>query len=151
MLEEARKLATVAKNVCIKLPLTVDGLAACRELRQQDIMVNVTLCFSANQALLAAKAGANFISPFVGRLDDISQDGMGLIEEIVTLYANYDFETEILVASARHPAHILQSGLLGADVVTLPPAILWKLYEHPLTDKGLKAFLADAEKSGIKI
>lgn len=149
MLAEAAKLSKIADNICIKLPLTPDGLAACRELRREDIPVNITLCFSANQALLAAKAGASFVSPFVGRLDDISVNGMRLIEEIITIYDQYaDFSTEVLVASVRHPDHVLQAALMGADVVTLPPAILWKLYQHPLTQKGLEDFLSDWKASG---
>ena len=152
MLREADKLAAIAPNICIKLPLTPDGLSVCKRLSNQGVAVNVTLCFSAVQALLAAKAGARFISPFVGRLDDIGQSGMALIEEIATLYRNYpDFLTEILVASVRHPEHVLQAALIGADVVTLPPDILWKLYNHPLTDKGLAAFLKDWEAAGLTL
>ncbi|MFK7867458.1 MAG: fructose-6-phosphate aldolase [Alphaproteobacteria bacterium] len=152
MLQEAAKLTKIADNICVKLPLTPDGLAACKELRSEDILVNVTLCFSPNQALLAAKAGASFISPFVGRLDDISVNGMRLIEDIVTIYDQYErFETEVLVASARHPDHVLQSALLGADVVTVPPALVWKLYQHPLTDKGLGDFLKDWKNSNLAI
>jgi transaldolase len=151
MLAECRKLAALAKNVAVKVPLTMDGLKACRALTDAGTMVNVTLCFSANQALLAAKAGATFISPFVGRLDDQGQDGMELIREIRTIYDNYDFRTEILVASIRHPIHVTQSALVGADVVTVPPTVLRQLVKHPLTDKGLEAFLADWKKTGQTI
>ena len=152
MLEEADELLGIAKNVCIKVPLTWDGLRATRSLADKGHMVNVTLCFSANQALLAAKAGAAFISPFVGRLDDIGGDGMALIDDIRAIYDNYpQFETEILVASVRSPEHIRQAALIGADIVTLPPEILHTLINHPLTDKGLEAFLADWQKSGQSI
>ncbi|MBP7065301.1 fructose-6-phosphate aldolase [Ferrovibrio sp.] len=152
MMEEARRLAGLAANVCIKVPLTPDGLRTCKVLSDQGIMVNVTLCFSPAQAILAAKAGATFISPFVGRLDDIGQDGMGLIADIVQIYANYtDFKTEVLVASVRHPIHVVQAAKLGADICTLPPNVLKQLYKHPLTDKGLDAFLADWKASGQSI
>lgn len=151
MLIEGRKLARIAPNIAVKVPLTIDGLKTCKVLSDSGTMVNVTLCFSANQALLAAKAGATFISPFVGRLDDIGQDGMELIADIVSVYDNYDFATEVLVASVRHPMHVLDSAKLGADVVTLPPDVLLKLAHHPLTDKGLAAFLADWEKTGQSI
>ena len=151
MLKEGLKLADLADNVAVKVPLTVDGLKVCKTLSDQGIMVNVTLCFSAAQALLAAKAGAAFISPFVGRLDDLGQDGMNLIQEICTLYDNYDFDTEVLVASARGPQHVVDAALIGADVVTLPPAILDKMYHHPLTDSGLTAFLKDWKKTGQSI
>ncbi len=152
MLVEAKKLRDVAANVCIKVPLTWDGLKACRILTGDGCMVNVTLCFSANQALLAAKAGATFISPFVGRLDDISTDGMDLIGDIRQIYDNYEaFETEILVASIRSPEHVRQAALIGADVSTIPPNVVRSLINHPLTDKGLAAFLADWEKTGQKI
>jgi transaldolase len=152
MLREAEKLRTVARNIAIKVPMTWDGLKACRALSQEGTMVNVTLCFSANQALLAAKAGAAFVSPFVGRLDDISQDGMDLISDIREIYDNYpDLETDILVASVRHPAHVLQSARLGADVCTIPPNVLRQLVRHPLTDAGIAAFLDDWKKSGQKI
>jgi len=152
MVEEGRKLAVIAQNVAVKVPLTWDGLRACRTLSQQGIMVNVTLCFSANQALLAAKAGATFISPFIGRLDDVGQDGMALIREIRQIYDNYpDLSTEVLAASARHPQHVTQCALAGADVITLPPAVLRQLASHPLTDKGLAQFTADWEKTGQKI
>lgn len=152
MLREAGKLRALADNITIKVPLTWDGLKACRALTQDGAMVNVTLCFSANQALLAAKAGATFVSPFVGRLDDIHIDGMELISEIRTIYDNYDaFDTEILVASIRHPGHVKEAALIGADVATVPPAVLRTLVRHPLTDKGLEAFLADWKKTGQKI
>ncbi len=152
MIAEGKKLAKIAPNVCIKLPLTWDGLKACKALTSEGHQVNVTLCFSANQALLAAKAGATFISPFVGRLDDISQDGMQLIADIVQMYKNYpNLKTEVLVASIRNPIHIHKSALLGAHVATLPPAVLRQLAQHTLTDKGLAAFLADWAKTGQKI
>ena len=153
MLKEAERLIGVADNITIKVPLTWDGLKACRALSQAGTMVNVTLCFSPAQALLAAKAGATFISPFVGRLDDIGQDGMVLIEEIVTIYNNYPdtLRTEVLVASIRDPIHLIEAAKLGADVATVPPAVLRKLAQHPLTDKGLAAFLADWEKTGQSI
>ena len=152
MLAEAKELAAIAENVCIKVPLTWDGLSATRALADMGRKVNVTLCFSANQALLAAKAGAAFISPFVGRLDDIGSDGMALIADIRQIYDNYpELETEILVASVRSPEHIRQSALIGADVATLPPEVLRSLINHPLTDKGLAAFLADWQKTGQSI
>jgi len=151
MLAEGKKLAAIAENVTVKVPLTIDGLRVCRELSDAGIMVNVTLCFTAAQAMLAAKAGASFISPFVGRLDDIGADGMNLIADIVTLYDQYHFDTEVLVASVRGPQHVVDAALLGADVVTIPPKILTQLYQHPLTDKGLQAFLADWEKTGQSI
>ena len=152
MIEEGRKLAKIADNIAVKVPLTRDGLKACRTLSQGGTMVNVTLCFSANQAILAAKAGAKFISPFIGRLDDIATDGMGLIEDIVDIYANYpDFTTEVLVASVRHPIHVVEAAKMGAHVATLPPAVLTAMFNHPLTDKGLAAFLADWEKTGQSI
>jgi transaldolase len=152
MLEEGKRLANLAGNVTVKVPLTMAGLKTCRTLSQQGIMVNVTLCFSATQAILAAKAGATFISPFVGRLDDIGQDGMQLISDIVQIYRNYDsFRTEVLVASVRHPGHILEAARMGADVVTVPPNVLKGLAQHPLTDKGLAAFLADWQKTGQSI
>ena len=143
MITEGRKLAKIAKNVAVKVPLTLDGLKACRTLSQAGIMVNVTLCFSANQALLAAKSGATFISPFIGRLDDINIDGMELIREVRQIYDNYDFGTEILVASVRHPIHVVEAAKIGADVMTAPPKIIWQLFKHPLTDKGLEGFLKD--------
>lgn len=151
MLKEGEKLAAIAENVTVKVPLTVDGLRVCRRLSDKGTMVNVTLCFSAAQALMAAKAGATFISPFVGRLDDIGADGMNLISDIITLYDQYHFDTEVLVASVRGPQHVVDAALLGADVVTIPPKILTQLYQHPLTDKGLAAFLADWEKTGQSI
>lgn len=152
MLAEGRKLAKLAKNVTVKVPLTPDGLKTCRVLADEGTQVNVTLCFSPAQALLAAKARAAFISPFVGRLDDIGQDGMQLIADIVQIYRQYPaFKTEVLVASVRHPIHVIESAKLGADVVTLPPAVLRSLFNHPLTDKGLAAFLADWKKTGQSI
>ena len=151
MVREGKDLAQIASNVCVKLPLLMDGLKACRALTDQGIKTNVTLCFSANQALLAAKAGATFISPFIGRLDDINIDGMELIEDIRLIYDNYGFATEILAASIRTPNHVKLSALAGADVMTAPPGVIRALANHPLTDKGLAAFLADAEKAGIKV
>ncbi len=152
MLAEGRKLAKLAKNVAVKVPLTPDGLKACRALSQEGTKINVTLCFSAAQALLAAKAGASFISPFVGRLDDIGQDGMELIADIVEIYDNYDsIDTEVLVASVRHPMHVIEAAKLGAHVATLPPPVLRQMFKHPLTDKGLDAFLADWKKTGQSI
>jgi transaldolase len=152
MLEEARVLSAIAPNVAVKVPLTPDGLKACRTLTEQGVMVNVTLCFSAAQAILAAKAGATFVSPFVGRLDDIGEHGMDLIAEIVEIYAQYpDFTTEVLVASIRHPMHVVEAARIGADVATLPPNVLRQLFAHPLTDKGLAAFLADWQKTGQSI
>ncbi len=152
MLVEGRALAKLAPNVTVKVPLTVDGLRTCRALADEGTMVNVTLCFSPAQALLAAKAGAAFISPFVGRLDDIGADGMGLIAEIVEIYSVYPhFKTEVLVASVRGPLHVVEAAKLGADVATIPPAVLRQLYQHPLTDKGLAAFLADWAKTGQSI
>ena len=151
MLEEGKYLASLANNIAVKVPLTVDGLKTCKKLREQGIMVNVTLCFSAAQAILAAKAGATFISPFVGRLDDIGQNGMHLIEEIVLIYENYGFETEVLVASVRTTQHVIDAAIIGAQVVTVPPKIIHELYKHELTDKGLKAFLDDWAKTGQSI
>ena len=151
MLAEGKKLAAIAPNVAVKVPLTEAGLRTCRELANSGTKVNVTLCFTAGQALLAAKAGASFISPFVGRLDDIGKDGMGLIEDICTIYANFDFETEVLVASVRSTQHVIDAALLGADVVTLPPKILSSLYKHPLTESGLEAFIADWKQTGQSI
>ena len=151
MITEGRKLAAIAENVAVKLPLTWDGLKACKTLTGEGTMVNVTLCFSANQALLAAKAGATFISPFIGRLDDINLDGMELISDIRQIYDNYLFDTEILAASIRTANHVKESALAGADVATMPPNVIKSLATHPLTDKGLAAFLADAEKAGIKV
>ena len=151
MLIEGQKLAEIAPNVTVKVPLTRDGLMTCRALSNAGTNVNVTLCFTAGQALLAAKAGAKFISPFVGRLDDIGTDGMGLIEEICSIYANYDFDTEVLVASVRNTQHVVDAALIGAGVVTLPPKILRALYEHPLTNSGLDAFLKDWQNTGQSI
>jgi transaldolase len=151
MMREADKLLTLGDNIAIKVPLTLDGLKACKKLSDDGIMVNVTLCFSANQALLAAKAGAAFISPFVGRHDDVGFDGMQLIEDIKIIYDNYAFNTEILVASVRHPIHVMQAAKIGADVMTAPPAVIKALFNHPLTDKGLAAFAADWAKTGQSI
>ena len=151
MIAEGRKLAEIASNIAVKLPLTWDGLKACKVLTGEGKMVNVTLCFSANQALVAAKAGASFISPFIGRLDDIHLDGMDLIEDIRTIYDNYGFETEILAASIRSANHVLECARIGADVMTAPPDVIRKLAGHVLTDKGLAQFLKDAETAGIKI
>lgn len=152
MLKEGKKLAKIADNVAVKVPLTPAGLRVCKELSDNGTMVNVTLCFSAGQAILAAKAGATFISPFVGRLDDISQDGLDLIADICTIYNQYDnFHTEVLVASVRHPMHIIESAKMGADVVTCPPAVIKQLFNHPLTDKGLAAFVADWKATGQSI
>jgi len=152
MLAEGRKLAKIAKNVTVKVPLTKDGLKTCKMLSSEGTMVNVTLCFSAAQAILAAKAGATFVSPFVGRLDDIGEDGMALIADIVQIYRNYpEFKTQVLVASIRQPMHVVQAAKLGAHVGTIPPAVLRQLFLHPLTDKGLAAFLADWAKTGQSI
>lgn len=146
MLTQGRQLAALGKQVVVKLPLTREGIAACKQLTDEGIRTNVTLCFSANQALLAAKAGATYISPFVGRLDDISQDGMGLIADIVQIYKNYGFATQVLVASVRHPTHILQAAKLGAHVCTVPYKVLDQLFNHPLTDLGNEQFLKDWAK-----
>ncbi|MBX3299072.1 MAG: fructose-6-phosphate aldolase [Acidobacteria bacterium] len=148
MLSEGRELAKIAPNVVIKCPLTLDGLKATRKFREEGTKVNVTLCFSAAQALLAAKAGATYISPFIGRLDDIAQDGMQLIRDIVQIYDNYGFATEVLAASIRHPMHIVDCALAGADVATIPFKVIQQLVKHPLTDKGLESFLSDWKKSG---
>lgn len=148
MLREADVVRALADNICVKLPLTLDGLKACRKLTSEGTQVNVTLCFSATQALLAAKAGATFISPFVGRHDDVGFDGMQLIDDIRLIYDNYDYETQILVASVRHPVHILEAAKIGADVITAPPSVLRALSKHPLTDRGLELFLADWAKTG---
>ncbi len=148
MLREGREYAKVAPNVVVKCPMTLDGLKATRTFREEGTKVNMTLCFSAAQALLAAKAGANYISPFIGRLDDVATDGMQLIRDIVQIYHNYDFETEVLAASIRHPMHIVDCALAGADVATLPFKVIQQLVKHPLTDKGLDAFLSDWKKSG---
>jgi transaldolase len=151
MIAEGRKLVEIAENIAVKVPLTWDGLKACKTLSDDGHMVNVTLCFSANQALIAAKAGATFISPFIGRLDDINLDGMELINDIRQIYDNYGFDTEILAASIRSANHILDSALIGADVITAPPAVIKSLVNHPLTDKGLATFLADIKAADIKI
>jgi transaldolase len=152
MLKEGRTLAKLAPNVAVKVPLTPDGLKTCRVLANEGTPVNVTLCFSAAQAILAAKAGASYISPFVGRLDDIGHDGMGLIADIVQIYRHYPaFKTEVLVASIRHPLHVIDAAKLGAHVATVPPAVLRQLFKHPLTDRGLEAFLADWAKTGQSI
>jgi transaldolase len=151
MMREAEILRKIADNIAIKVPLTVDGLKTCKALTSDGTMVNVTLCFTANQALLAAKAGATFISPFVGRHDDIGFDGMQIISEIRIIYDNYDFATEILVASVRHPVHVLDAAKIGADVMTAPPAVIRQLFKHPLTDRGLEQFLADWQKTGQSI
>ena len=151
MVREGRWLREIANNMVVKVPLTPEGIKACYQLSDEGHPVNVTLCFSANQALLAAKAGATFISPFVGRLDDISSEGMQLIQEIRMIYDNYDFPTEILTASARGPMHILEAAKIGSDVVTAPPKAIWQMFNHPLTDKGLKAFLDDWKKTGQKL
>ncbi|MGB3711430.1 MAG: fructose-6-phosphate aldolase [Erythrobacter sp.] len=151
MMKEAEELRKIADNVCIKVPLTVDGLKTCRKLTEDGTMVNVTLCFSANQALLAAKAGATFISPFVGRHDDNGFDGMELIRDIRLIYDNYLYDTEILVASIRHTGHVLESAKIGADVITAPPKVILGLFKHVLTDAGLAAFSADWEKTGQTI
>jgi transaldolase len=152
MIREGEKLARIADNITIKVPMTWDGLKACRHFTGKNTMVNVTLCFSAAQALLAAKAGATFVSPFVGRLDDIKEDGMQLISDICTIYKQYDyFETQVLVASVRSAKHITDAAKMGAHVATIPPAVLKQLIQHPLTDKGLEMFLADWQKTGQKI
>lgn len=146
MVREARELAGIADNICVKIPMTVDGLKAVKTLAEEGIKTNVTLVFSALQALMAAKAGATYVSPFVGRLDDLAQEGMGLIEEIAQIFANYDFNTEIIVASVRSSLHVLDSALLGADIATIPYGVLKKLAAHHMTDKGIDAFMADWEK-----
>jgi transaldolase len=152
MLTEGRALAKIAPNVCVKVPLTNEGLKACHVFHQEGIMTNVTLCFSSGQALMAAKAGATFISPFVGRLDDIGQDGLNLIQEICQVYGNYaELTTEVLVASIRHPRHILDAAMIGAHVMTAPSKVIKQLLQHPLTDKGLEMFLKDWKDSGQKI
>jgi transaldolase len=152
MLTQGRKLAKLAKNVVVKLPLTMEGITATKIFSDEGIKTNVTLCFSAAQAILAAKAGATYVSPFVGRHDDVGFDGMQLIADIKQIYSQYDnFKTEILVASVRHPVHVIQAGKMGADVCTIPPATIKQLVKHPLTDSGLKQFMADWEKTGQKI
>ena len=151
MMREAEIVRKIADNIAVKVPLTIDGLKTCKSLTDDGTMVNVTLCFSANQALLAAKAGATFVSPFVGRHDDNGFDGMQLISDIRLIYDNYDFTTEILVASVRHPIHVLEAARIGADVMTAPPAVIRQLVKHPLTDKGIEGFLADWAKTGQSI
>jgi len=152
MIKEGRKLASISDNVAVKVPLTAEGLIACKTLSDAGTMVNVTLCFSAAQAILAAKAGATFVSPFIGRLDDLGQDGLELISEIHTIFSNYpEINTQILVASARSPRHVVESAKIGADIVTIPPSTLRQLFNHPLTDTGLKAFMSDWEISGQTI
>ncbi len=151
MIAEGRELRKIANNICVKLPLTMDGLKACKTLSSEEIPTNVTLCFSANQALLAAKCGATFISPFIGRLDDITQDGIELIEDIRMIYDNYGFETEILAASIRNVNHIKECALVGADVITSPPDVIRKLAEHPLTEQGLAGFMKDWATTGQSI
>ena len=151
MMREAEVLRKIADNITIKVPLTIDGLKTCKRLTADGTMVNVTLCFTANQALLAAKAGATFISPFVGRHDDIGFDGMQIISDIRLIYDNYGYQTQILVASIRHPIHVLQSARIGADVITAPPAVIRQLFNHPLTERGLELFAADWAKTGQKI
>ena len=151
MIAEGERYAKIAKNITVKIPMTWDGMKAVRALRDQGLMVNVTLCFSAVQAMMAAKAGATFISPFIGRLDDCGEDGMQLIRDIRQIYDNYGFKTEILAASIRSVSHVRESALAGADVATLPPNIFKQLINHPLTDKGLAAFLADAKKANLRI
>ena len=146
MIEEARKYAAWHKNIVVKIPMTIDGMKALKVLAKEGIKVNVTLIFSAGQALIAAKNGAAYVSPFVGRLDDISEDGMALISEVMSIYGTYDFDTQVIVASVRHPRHVIDSALMGADIATIPSDILEKLFKHPLTDKGVAAFLADWEK-----
>jgi transaldolase len=151
MMREAEIVRKIADNIAVKVPLTIDGLKTCRKLTADGTMVNVTLCFSANQALLAAKAGATFVSPFVGRHDDVGYPGMELITDIRTIYDNYAFDTQILVASVRSPIHVHDAAKLGADVMTAPPAVIRQLFKHPLTDNGMKAFLTDWEKTGQRI
>lgn len=151
MVEEGRRLAEIHDNIVVKVPVTEDGLVACQRLRSEGTRVNVTLCFQASQALLAAKAGATFISPFLGRVDDISGDGMEIISQIRIIYDNYDMDTEILAASLRHPRHVVEAMILGADCATMPPKVLWQLLDHPLTDIGLERFIADWETLGKEI
>jgi len=151
MIEEGHNLASLGSNVVVKCPMTAEGLKAVRSLHKDGIRTNMTLIFSANQALLAAKAGANYVSPFIGRLDDAGQEGMELIREILQVYENYDFETEVLVASIRHPIHVVEAAKLGADIATMPPDVLDKMLKHPLTDIGLKRFLDDWQKTGLKL
>jgi transaldolase len=149
IMSQGHRLAALADNVVVKVPLTPDGLRAVASLKKEGIRTNVTLCFSATQALLAAKAGAAYISPFVGRLDDVAEEGMELIEQVVTIYRNYEFDTKVLVASVRHPVHIVQAGMLGADVATIPFKVLEQLYKHPLTEIGLDRFTSDWKKTGM--
>jgi transaldolase len=151
MVSQGRRFAKIAKNIAIKVPLTWHGLRACRALSEEGHKVNVTLCFSPVQAMMAAKAGAGFISPFIGRVDDVGEDGMGLVRDIRAIYDNYDFRTQVLAASIRSVSHVREAALAGADIATVPPAIFKSLLNHPLTDKGLAAFLADAQKAGVKI
>jgi transaldolase len=151
MVAEGRKLAAIHKNAVVKVPLTEAGLKACRALVEEGLRVNVTLCFSVSQALLAAKAGASYISPFVGRIDDVSGEGMQLIHQIRQVYDNYGYDTEILAASIRHPVHVVEAMLMGSDCCTMPPSVLWQLTKHPLTDRGLEAFLKDWETLGARI
>ena len=151
MVREGERLAQVASNIVVKLPLTVDGLRACRQLSDQGIKTNVTLCFSATQALLAAKAGASYISPFIGRIDDVSADGLELIDNICAIYRNYQFDTKVLAASIRSPLHVAECARLGADVATIPAKIFWQLFDHPLTSKGIASFNSDWQKSGQQI
>ncbi len=146
MIREARELNSWIDNAAIKVPMTWEGLKAVRVLSQEGIQTNVTLCFSANQALLAAKAGATFVSPFIGRLDDVGHTGMQLVADVVQIFANYDFDTEVIVASIRHPLHVYEAAMIGADIATIPPAVLDKMVNHPLTDVGIRRFLADWEK-----
>lgn len=150
MLKEGRDYATWTKNIVVKLPTTRDGIKACKKLTSEGIKVNMTLCFSATQALLIAKAGATYCSPFIGRLDDIAQDGMELIREIVTIYKNYDYKTEILTASVRHPLHVVQAAMAGSHVATIPAKVIDQMFKHPLTDKGLETFLSDWKKANSK-
>ncbi|MCL5266480.1 MAG: fructose-6-phosphate aldolase [Bacteroidetes bacterium] len=150
MLKEAHELAKIADNVVVKIPLLKDGLKAVKRLKAEGIKTNVTLCFSPTQALLAAKAGASYVSPFVGRLDDISEDGMELVEQIIAIYDNYGYDTEVLVASVRHPMHVVQAALMGADIATMPFKVIEQLAKHPLTDIGLERFLADWKKANVK-
>jgi len=151
MIEEGRRLAQIHDNIVVKVPLTESGLRACRALRAEGIRVNVTLCFQASQALLAAKAGATYVSPFVGRLDDVSGEGMDLIQQIRQIYDNFGMATEILAASIRHPVHVVDAAMIGADCATMPPKVLWQLLDHPLTDKGLAQFMEDWRKLGREI
>ena len=151
MMKEGKAVSKIAKNITVKVPLTWDGLKACKALSDEGLMVNVTLCFSPVQAMMAAKAGATFISPFIGRVDDVGEDGMGLIRDIRTIYDNYGFKTEILAASIRSVSHVREAALAGADVATMPSYIFKKLLSHPLTDKGLAAFIADAKKANVTI